>query len=120
MRLGRRVYTSFQGVQMDKPSEKERPTEKTTIQMMYHKYVSRKNRIKSMIYMMVNVKGTWFEQRILPNNLSLHPCTVVRAMTAIGELKELVRKKYDSANLHPNTRSQSMLLAVRAERVSSG
>jgi hypothetical protein len=41
-------------------------------------------------------------------------------MTAIGELKELVRKKYDSVNLHPKIRSQSMMLAVRAVRVSSG
>ena len=61
--------------------------------MTYHKYVSRKNRIKSITYMIANAKGTWFEQSALPKKRSLQFWTLVRAMTAMGELKDDVRKK---------------------------
>jgi hypothetical protein len=84
---------SFHGVQIDKPSANERPILNTTIQMMYQRYVSRKKRMRSMTYIIARVKATWFEQRLLPNNRSLQPWTVMRAITAIGLLKEDVRKK---------------------------
>ena len=78
---------------MDRPRENDLPTLNTTFQMIYHKYVSRKNKIKSMTYMIVSVKGTWLVQSELPKNLSLQPCTFVRAMTAIGLLNDEVKKK---------------------------
>ena len=43
---------------MERPSENDRPILNMTIQMMYHKYVSKKNNTKSITYMMVRVKGT--------------------------------------------------------------
>jgi hypothetical protein len=73
-----------------------------------------------MTYMIVRVKGTWLVQSVLPKNLSLHPCTLVRAMTAIGLLNDEVKKKYDSANLQPKTRPQSMMDAVRGPRARGG
>src|SRR5882762_6273902 len=111
---------SFHGVQMDKPRENDLPTLNTTFQMMYHRYVSRKNKIKSMTYMIVSVNGTWFVQRELPKNLSLHPCTFVRAITAMGPLNDEVKKKYDSANLQPKISPQSIMEAIRGLRASPG
>ena len=84
---------SFQGVQMERPKENERPILKITIQIMYQRYVSKKKSTRSMTYMMASVKGTWFVQRALPKSLSLHPWTLVLAITAIGLLKEDVKKK---------------------------
>ena len=94
--------------------------ENTTTQMMYHRYVSRKNNMRSMIYMIVSANGTWFWHRALPKNLSLHPWTFVLAMTAMGLLKDDVKKKYDSTNLHPKTRAQSRMEPARALRVRVG
>ena len=73
MRLGMRVYTSFHGVQIDRPRWNDRATLNTTTQMMYQRYVSRKNRMRSMTYMMASVKGTWLLQRAVPKYLSLQP-----------------------------------------------
>lgn len=120
IRFGIRVYTSFHGVQMDRPNENDRPTLNTTIQIMYQRYVSRKNRIKSITYMMASVIGTWFVQSAVPKNRSLQPWTFVRTMTAIGLPKEVVRKKYDSANLQPKMRSHKQTDAMRAWRLRSG
>ena len=46
---------SFQGVQIDKPREKERPILSTVLQMTYHKNVSRKKSTKSITYMIASV-----------------------------------------------------------------
>ena len=105
---------------MDKPNENERPMLNMTIQMMYHKYVSKKNNIKSMTYMMTSVIVTWLVQRTFPKILSLHPWTFVRAMTAIGLLNDAVKKKKDSANLQLKIRIQRSIDAVRALRGRSG
>lgn len=105
---------------MDKPNENERPMLNITIQMIYHKYVSKKNNIKSMTYMMTSVIVTWLVQRALPKILSLHPWTLVRAMTAMGLLNDAVKKKKDSANLQLKIRSQRNIDAVRALRGRSG
>ena len=120
MRFGRRVYTSFHGVQMESPRANERPILNTTTQMIYHRYVSKKNSTKSMIYMIVSANGTWLLQSAVPKNLSLHPWTFVRAMTAMGLLKDEVRKKYDSVSLHPKISAQRRMEAARADRVSEG
>jgi hypothetical protein len=120
IRLGSLVYISFHGVQIDNPKENERPILNMTIQMIYHKYVSRKKSTRSMTYMIASVNGTWFVHNTLPNSLSLHPCTLVRAITAMGLLNEDVKKKYDSVNLQPKISSHKHMEAVRAERVSTG
>jgi hypothetical protein len=49
---------SFQGVQMERPRENDRPMLKMTTQMIYHKYVSRKKRIRSITYMIARANGT--------------------------------------------------------------
>jgi len=118
--LGRLVKTSFQGVQMDNPSPNDLPILKMTTQMMYHKYVSKKKRTRSMTYITVSVKGTWLEHKWLPNMRSEHPCTLVLAITAIGLLKDVVKKKYDSVNLQLKTRTQSIIDATRALRGREG
>ena len=56
--FGSLVKISFHGVQMDIPRPKDLPILKMTIQMIYHKYVSKKKRIRSMTYMIVSVNGT--------------------------------------------------------------
>ena len=48
---------SFHGVQIDKPSPNERPMENTVFQMIHQRKVSRKNKISSIRYMIVNVKA---------------------------------------------------------------
>jgi len=118
--LGSLVKISFHGVQIDIPSPKDLVMLKMTIQMMYHKYVSKKKRIRSMTYIIVSVNGTWLEHNELPKIRSEQPCTLVRAITAIGLLKDEVKKKYDSVNLQPKTKTQSMIDAVRALRGKAG
>ena len=73
-----------------------------------------------MTYMIVSVNGTWLEHNALPKMRSEQPCTLVRAITAIGLLNDEVRKKYDSANLQPKTRIQSMIDAILALRGRAG
>lgn len=73
-----------------------------------------------MTYMIVSVNGTWLAQSAVPNNLSLQPWTLVRAMTAMGLLNEEVKKKYDSTNLQPKMRSQREMDAMRGPRPSTG
>ncbi len=114
------MYTSFHGVQIDRPRWNDRATENTTIQMTYHRYVSRKNRMRSMTYMIASANGTWLLHRAAPKYLSLQFKTFVRAMTATGLLKFDVKKKYDSVNLQPKISSQSESDAMRALRVRSG
>ena len=41
-------------------------------------------------------------------------------MTRIGSLNDRVKKKYDSVNLHPNTRIQSRKDAIRGFRSRTG
>lgn len=105
---------SFHGVQIDKPRAKDRPILKTTSQMMYQRYVSKKNNTRSMIYMIVSAKGMWFRHRAFPKILSLQFSMFVRAMTETGLLKEDVKKKYDSAYLHPKINSHRQMDAARA------
>jgi hypothetical protein len=52
--------------------------------------------------------------------LSWQFCTRIPTMTRIGFSNESVRKKYDSANLHPKTRIQSATLVTRSVRVRIG
>jgi hypothetical protein len=64
---------SFHGLQVEIPKEKERNTLKMAYQMIYQRKVSKKKRMRSMMYMMVRVKAAWFAQRVLPTRISLHP-----------------------------------------------
>lgn len=73
-----------------------------------------------MTYIIVSVNGTWLEHKEVPKIRSEQPCTLVRAITAIGLLKDEVKKKYDSVNLQPKTKTQSMTDAVRALRGKAG
>jgi hypothetical protein len=105
---------------MERPMLNERETEKMTFQMMYQRYVSRKNMMRSITYMIASVNSTWREQSTVPKNGSWQLTTRFRAMTATGLLNEEVRKKYDSTNLQPKTSVQSPIDATRALRVNSG
>ena len=120
MRFGIRVKISFQGVQIDRPRANDRPTLKTTSQMTYQRYVSKKKRIRSMIYMIARANGMWFLQRASPKSLSLQRSMFVRAMTATGALKDDDKKKYDSTYLQLKTKIQRRIDARRALPGSAG
>ena len=120
MRFGIRVYISFQGVQIDRPRANDRPILKTTSQMMYQRYVSKKKRIRSIRYMIARANGMWFLQRASPKILSLQRSMFVRAMTETGALKDEDKKKYDSTYLQPNTKTQRRMDARRAAPGSAG
>ena len=70
--------------------------------------------------MIVSVNAAWFRHSAFPKYLSLQPLTVMPTMTWIGFLNDSVRKKYDSVNLHPKTRNQSRMDAMRADDFSEG
>ena len=66
--------------------------EKKTFQRIHHRKVSRKKSTRSMGYMMVRVKATWFVQRASPKYLSLQALTFMPTMTSIDCRKESVKK----------------------------
>ena len=67
--------------------------EKTTFQMIHQRKVSRKKSTRSMMYMMVKVKATWFVQRAVPKYLSLQVETFMPTMASMDCRKESVKNQ---------------------------
>ena len=93
--LGSLEYIFFHGVRIDVPNEKDNPIEKKQLQIMYHKYVSKKNNIKSVKIIRNNVIFGCKKQIILAgtNQSPLQRDISNTDKIFIGSLKERVKKK---------------------------
>ena len=81
-------------------------------QMMYQRKVSRKNRMRSIMNIIVNVNVGWFKHNVSPNNQSSQFKTLVPTIMHIGSQNDNIRKKYNSTNLQLNTSTQSKIEAM--------
>lgn len=95
----------FQGVSIEVPNEKDNAIEKKQLQIMYHKYVSKKNKIKSVksnntiVIFGCILHTTTFGSMLSPLHLDIF--NIERTLK--GSFKDKVKKKYDSMNLQVNT-----------------
>jgi hypothetical protein len=91
--LGSREKIFCQGVQMENPNKKDCMIENTVFQIIYHKYVSKKKRIRYMHIIRTSVMIGIFVQRAEPTIASLQFEIRIFDMTLKESLKERAKKK---------------------------
>lgn len=95
----------FHGVNIEVPKENDNAIEKKQLQIMYHKYVSKKNKIKSVKSNSTTVTFGCKLQTITVGSIlsPLHLDIFNIESTLNGSFNDKVKKKYDSTNLQVNT-----------------
>jgi protein gp37 len=66
-------YTLFHGIYMEKPRANNWEILKTVFHITYQRKGSRKNRTRSMVYMIMRANALWFLPKSEPGYLVLHP-----------------------------------------------